>query len=69
MKPIVVFDTNILISVIGWKGIPNRCLDLAKTALLEVHNIRSQQNLSQEGKKRIKYGTRALLLPSGDTKG
>ena len=44
-------------------------LDLAKTALLEVHNIRSQQTLSQEGKKRIKYGTRALLLPSGDTKG
>ena len=43
--------------------------DLAKTALLEVHNIRNQQTLSQEGKKRIKYGTRALLLPSGDAKG
>ena len=43
--------------------------DLAKTALLEVHNIRNQQALSQEGKKRIKYGTRALLLPSGDTQG
>ena len=44
-------------------------LDLAKTALLEVHNIRKQQQLSQEGQKQIKYGTRALLLPSGNPKG
>jgi Ca-activated chloride channel family protein len=41
-------------------------LDLAKTALLEVNNIRQQQRLSQEGEKQIKYGTRALLLPSGE---
>ncbi|HBY06849.1 MAG TPA: hypothetical protein DEH22_03345 [Chloroflexi bacterium] len=39
--------------------------DLAKTALLEVHNLRNQQKLSQEGEKRIKYGTRALLLSGG----
>jgi Ca-activated chloride channel family protein len=37
--------------------------DLAKTALLEVQNVKSQQKLSQEGEKQIKYGTRALLLP------
>jgi Ca-activated chloride channel family protein len=40
-------------------------IDLAKTALLEVNNLRHQQRLSQEGEKQIKYGTRALLLPSG----
>jgi Ca-activated chloride channel family protein len=40
-------------------------LDLAKTALLEVNNIKNQQRLSQEGEKRIKYGTRSLLLPDG----
>jgi Ca-activated chloride channel family protein len=39
--------------------------DLAKTALLEVQNVRQQQRLSQEGEKEIKYGTRSLLLPSG----
>jgi Ca-activated chloride channel family protein len=39
--------------------------DLAKTALLEVQNVRQQQKLSQEGEKEIKYGTRSLLLPSG----
>jgi Ca-activated chloride channel family protein len=41
-------------------------LELAKTALLEVHNIKHQQKISQEGEKRIKYGTRSLLLPSGN---
>lgn len=38
---------------------------LAKTAILEVHNIRQQQGLSLEGEKEIKYGTRSLLLSSG----
>ena len=44
-------------------------LDLAKTALLEVHNIKHQQKISQEGEKQIKYGTRSLLLPSGNQEG
>ncbi|MEH2011508.1 putative toxin-antitoxin system toxin component, PIN family [Nostoc sp.] len=30
MRPIVVFDTNILLSAIGWKGSPYHCLDLAR---------------------------------------
>ncbi|MBC6432630.1 putative toxin-antitoxin system toxin component, PIN family [Nostoc sp. HG1] len=30
MLPIVVFDTNILLSAIGWKGSPYHCLDLAR---------------------------------------
>ena len=29
--PIVVFDTSVLLSAIGWGGKPNRCLDLART--------------------------------------
>jgi phage shock protein A len=43
--------------------------DLAKTALLEVQNVRQQQRLSQEGEKAIKYGTRSLLLPNGYEEG
>ena len=42
---------------------------LAKTAILEVQNIRQQQRLSQEGEKEIKYGTRSLLLTSGPEEG
>lgn len=39
--------------------------DLAHTVLAEAENIQQGQHYSQEGDKRIKYGTRALLLPPG----
>jgi Ca-activated chloride channel family protein len=39
--------------------------DLARTVLEEVDNIQHEQAISEAGKKRIKYGTRALLLPGG----
>ena len=41
--------------------------ELARTALQEATNIEESQILSASGKKIIKYGTRALLLPSGGT--
>jgi Ca-activated chloride channel family protein len=41
--------------------------ELARTVLLEAESIREKQTYSLEGDKRIKYGTRALLLPgTGD---
>ncbi len=39
--------------------------DLAKTVLLEVNRLEQGKDLSEDGKKEIKYGTRALLLPPG----
>ncbi len=38
---------------------------MAKTVLLEAENLQRQQDFSEEGRKKIKYGTRALLLPAG----
>jgi Ca-activated chloride channel family protein len=38
--------------------------ELAQSVLNEVTHMRSNQSFSEEGEKRIKYGTRALLLPS-----
>lgn len=35
MKPVVVFDTNILISGTGWRGKPFECLKLARHGLIE----------------------------------
>ncbi len=35
MRPVVVFDTNVLLSAIGWKGNPYRCLELARTGDVE----------------------------------
>jgi Ca-activated chloride channel homolog len=42
--------------------------ELARTVLKEAENIKQQNNFSQEGDKRIKYGTRSLLLPPGPEK-
>lgn len=39
--------------------------DLAHSVLLEAEHIQKNQQFSSEGDKRIKYGTRALMLPSG----
>jgi Ca-activated chloride channel family protein len=38
--------------------------DLAQTVLKEATHIQEQHSFSEDGDKRIKYGTRALLLPS-----
>jgi Ca-activated chloride channel family protein len=39
--------------------------ELANTVLKEADNIQNKKGYSKEGDKRIKYGTRSLLLPSG----
>jgi Ca-activated chloride channel family protein len=39
--------------------------ELARTTLQEADNILERGSLSETGKKAIKYGTRALLLPAG----
>lgn len=36
--------------------------DLAQTVMLELDGIHTKQNMSEDAKKRIKYGTRALVL-------
>lgn len=38
--------------------------ELAKAALNEAENLAKSRRLSTEGEKRLKYGTRALLLPA-----
>jgi Ca-activated chloride channel family protein len=39
--------------------------NLAQTVLDEVGYIHRNRSFSEDGEKRIKYGTRSLLLPSG----
>lgn len=41
---------------------------LAQSVLDEVTHIRNNRSFSEDGEKRIKYGTRALLLPAGTKK-
>lgn len=30
MRPVAVYDTNVLFSALGWRGIPYHCLELAR---------------------------------------
>lgn len=39
--------------------------ELAHTVLVEANHVKENRTFSSEGEKRIKYGTRALMLPSG----
>ena len=39
--------------------------ELAHTVLVEADHIQQSKKFSKEGDKRIKYGTRGLLLPPG----
>jgi Ca-activated chloride channel family protein len=41
---------------------------LAQSVLDEVSHIRNNRSFSEDGEKRIKYGTRSLLLPAGTVK-
>jgi putative PIN family toxin of toxin-antitoxin system len=35
MRPIVVFDTNVLFSAVGWDGRPSQCVHLARESRIE----------------------------------
>ncbi len=39
--------------------------ELAHTVLIEAEHVQQSRRFSGEGEKRIKYGTRALMLPPG----
>lgn len=35
MRPVAVFDTNVLFSGVGWKGRPFECLELARAGVVD----------------------------------
>ena len=35
MRPVAVFDTNILLSAVGWKGKPFECVELARAGTVD----------------------------------
>ena len=34
MRPVAVFDTNVLFSAVAWKGKPFECVELARTGVV-----------------------------------
>ena len=55
MRSVVVFDTNILISGIIWRGPPYRCLELARSEQTESVTCREILNEFEE-KLKVKFG-------------
>ncbi len=49
MQPIAVYDTNILLSGIGWRGNPYRCLELARQG--SVQGLTCSEILDELGEK------------------
>ena len=52
------------LSTLGTRLLSSGQTDLAKAALAEARRLEKTQSLSEEAKKNLKYGTRALLLAS-----
>ncbi len=49
MRPIAVFDTNVLFSGVAWKGKPFQCLELARSGV--VQGATCQELLDELGEK------------------
>ena len=56
-------DANELMQHLATQLLARGKPDLASTVLQEAERIKHTQHISEEGKKQIKYGTRALMLP------
>lgn len=56
MLYVVVFDTNILLSGIGWRGKPYECIKLARSGLIEGLTCKEiLQELSEKLEFRLKF--------------
>ncbi|MBL8058451.1 MAG: VWA domain-containing protein, partial [Anaerolineales bacterium] len=57
-----------LLSTLGTRLLSSGQADLAKVAIAEAKRLERTQVMSEEAKKRIKYGTRALIVPGATGK-
>ncbi len=57
-KAIVIFDTNVLLSAIGWKGRPFDCVELARSS--EIEGITCREILDELAEK---LETKLLFSP------
>ncbi|WP_066423968.1 putative toxin-antitoxin system toxin component, PIN family [Anabaena sp. 4-3] len=56
MRPIVVFDTNVLLSGIGWRSNPFRCLELARRGIIEgVICLEILEELTNKLQQKLKF--------------
>ncbi len=58
-----IMDANEIMKHLATQLLARGKRDLASTVLKEAERLKHTQQISEQGKKEIKYGTRALLLP------
>jgi Ca-activated chloride channel homolog len=58
-----IMDANEIMQHLATQLLARGKLDLASMVLKEAERIKRTQHISEQGKKQIKYGTRALMLP------
>ena len=55
MRPVAVYDTNVLLSALGWRGCPYQCLEYARHGSVE--GVTCREILAElDGKLRTKFG-------------
>ena len=59
MRFVVVFDTNVLLSGVGWRGAPHRCIELARCGVIE--GVTCQELLDELADK---LATKLALSPA-----
>jgi predicted nucleic acid-binding protein len=67
MRPLAVFDTNILFSAVGWQGKPFQCLELARTGVVEgVTCCEILDELSEKLQSKLSFSPAQSLATEAD---
>jgi len=62
---LVVFDTNVLFSAIGWAGKPRRCLELARANTIEAVTCEPiMEELARNLRQKLRFTDRQVLETS-----
>jgi putative PIN family toxin of toxin-antitoxin system len=65
--PVVVFDTNVLVSSIGWSGTPRRCLELARNGSITLVTCEPMlEELTRTLRDKLRFSPRQLLEAHAD---
>jgi PIN domain len=61
-RPIVVFDTNVLFSAVGWSGTPRRCLDLGRNGTIQAVTCDPiMEELADKLKRKLAFSDKQVL--------
>jgi predicted nucleic acid-binding protein len=63
VRLIVVFDTNVLLSGIGWRSNPFRCLELARSGIIEgVICPEILEEVTEKLQQKLKFSDTQVLI-------